>query len=403
MSILQGKNIVLGITGSIAAYKAAEIISLLKKRGARVFPIMTKSATYFVHPITYQSIAGEKVSFSLFEKKDESLKHISLSEIADLLVIAPATANIIGKIASGIADDLLTTTVMATRAPVVIAPAMNERMYENPIVQENIRKLKSLGYRFVGPEEGKLACGDVGKGRMSEPHRIVDFLEEVLYSRKDFEGKSLVITAGPTREPIDRVRFISNYSTGKMGFALAEEARDRGAKVILISGPTSIDPPRGVKLYRVETTHQMLEKVKEHFRGADGLMMVAAVSDFRPIKVNEEKIKKEGKERLTLELTKNPDILEIVGKEKDKKILVGFCAETKNLLQEAKKKLKSKNLDLVVANNLTEKGAGFGVDTNKVILLDSHGEIKSLPLMSKREVAREILNHVKKLFEKRKI
>ncbi|MBE0479335.1 bifunctional phosphopantothenoylcysteine decarboxylase/phosphopantothenate--cysteine ligase CoaBC [Candidatus Aerophobetes bacterium] len=398
MTNIKGKNIVLGITGSIAAYKAAEIIRVLKDRGARVFPVMTKSARHFVHPLTFQSICQEKVLLNLFEDKDESLKHISLSRLADALVIAPATANIIGKIASGIADDILTTTVLATRAPVVIAPAMNEWMYQNPLVQANIAKLKSLGYRFIGPEEGKLACGDEGRGRMSEPGAIVDFLEDVLLCKNDLKGKSFLITAGPTREPLDRVRFISNYSSGKMGFAIAKEAKERGARVILIAGPTWIEPPPGIKLYRVETANQMLEKVREHFRQVDGLIMASAVSDFRPLFVHKGKIKKEGKEKITLEFVKNPDILEEVAKIKGDKIVVGFCAETENLLEEARKKLSCKNMNLVVANDLTEEGAGFGVDTNKVTIMDAQGKLTHLPLMSKYEVAREILNHVKILF-----
>lgn len=400
MSGLKHKNIVLGITGSIAAYKAPEIIRLLKEKGARIFPVMSRAATYFVHPTTYQTVAGEEVALSLFEDKKESLKHISLSQLADLLVIAPATANVIGKIAAGIADDILTTTVMATRAPVVIAPAMNERMYQNLLVQENIAKLKKLGYGFVGPEQGKLASGKVGKGRMSEPPTIVDFLDEVISRKKDLEGKSFIVTAGPTRESVDEVRFISNYSSGKMGFAVAEEARNRGAEVILISGPTCIEPPRGVRLYRVESACQMLKRVKEHFSKVEGLIMASAVVDFRPSPASEGKIKKEGRKELALKLVKNPDILEEAGKEKGKRVLVGFCAETKNILQEAKKKLQTKNLDLVVANNLTQKGAGFGVDTNKVTLLDSQGKIIPLPLMSKHQLAKKIWNHIKELVEK---
>jgi len=401
MSELKNKNIVLGITGSIAAYKAVEIIRLLKDENCRVYPVMTRSATYFIHPLTIQSIAREKVTLSLFKNKDEGIKHISLSTVADALLIAPATANIIGKIAGGIADDILTTTVMATRAPVVIAPAMNERMWENPLVQQNVTKLKSLGYRFVGPEEGRLACQDRGKGRMSEPAEIVDFLKEIFSRRKDLQGKSFIVTAGPTREPVDMVRFISNYSSGKMGFSIAEEALERGAEVVLITGPTCIDPPKGVKLYRVETAQQMRDRIKEHFHHVDGLIMAAAVADFRPLQFYKGKIKKEGRDRITLEMVKNPDILEEVGKVKGKRVLVGFCAETENLLQKAKEKLQNKNLDLVVANDLTQEGAGFGTETNKVVLLDSRGEVKSLPLMSKREVARNILDHIKYLLDKK--
>jgi phosphopantothenoylcysteine decarboxylase/phosphopantothenate--cysteine ligase len=396
-SQLKDKNIILGITGSIAAYKAAEIIRLLKEREARVYPVMTERATHFVHPTTFKVLAGQQVTFDLFTEERE-MKHISLSALADLMVIAPATGNIIGKIAAGIADDILTTTVMATSAPVVIAPAMNERMYFNPLVQQNIRKLKALGYRFIGPQSGKLACGDVGRGRMSEPETIVNFLEEVILSLKDLKGRSFIITAGPTREPWDRVRFISNYSSGKMGFALAEEARERGVRVILISGPTLLEPPGGVEFYPVETCREMKERVEEFFQQVDGLIMASAPADFSPLHPEEGKISKEGKERIILEMVKNPDILEKMGKIKGKKILVGFCAETEDLVERAKKKLKRKNLDLVVANDLTQAGAGFGVDTNQVIILNREGKIKVLPLMSKREVAREIWKEIKKLF-----
>lgn len=400
MSVFKNKNIVLGITGSIAAYKTPHIIRLLRERGAHVFPVMTRAATYFVHPTTYQSIAAEKVTLSLFGEKDKGLRHISLSRTADLLLIAPATANIIGKIAAGIADDILTTTVMATRAPVVIAPAMDDRMYENPLVQRNIRKLKSSGYRFIGPEEGKLASGEEGKGRMSEPAVIVKFVEKTLLYREDLKGKSFIVTAGPTREPVDSIRFISNYSSGKMGFAIAEEARDRGAKVILISGPTCIEYPWGVELHRVETAHQMLEKVRKYFTQVDGLIMAAAVADFYSSPIPQGKLKKEGREKLNLQLIRTPDILEEMRKTDSRKILVGFCAETENLLQEAKKKLKSKKLDLIAANDLTEKGAGFGTDTNKVTLVDRQDKIIPLPLMSKRKVAEKIIDEIKKILER---
>lgn len=399
--MLQGKNVILGVTGSIAAYKAVEIIRLLKGKGAHVFPVMTKSAAYFVHPVTFQSIAREKVALSLFSDKDDTLNHISLARLADLLLIAPATANIIGKIASGIADDILTTTTLATRAPIVIAPAMNNWMYENFLVQANIAKLINSGYRFIGPEAGKLACGDEGKGRMSEPRVIVDFLENVMFCAHDLEGKTFIITAGPTREPIDSVRFISNYSSGKMGFALAEEARDRGAQVILITGPTWIEPPAGVEVHRVETAREMLAKVQAHFIHADGLIMASAVSDFRSSTMNQGKIKKAGKEKIVLELMQNPDILEEIKAIKGNKIIVGFCAETENLVEAASEKCGRKNMDFVVANDVTEPGAGFAVDTNKVTIIDAQGGVKNLALMSKREVARKILDDVKNLLEKK--
>ncbi|MBC7190632.1 bifunctional phosphopantothenoylcysteine decarboxylase/phosphopantothenate--cysteine ligase CoaBC [Candidatus Aerophobetes bacterium] len=401
MSSLNGKNIVLGVTGSIAAYKVPEIIRLLREKGAFVFPVMTKNATFFIHPLTLQTIAGRKVDVDLFEEKEDPLKHINLSLIADAVLIAPATANIIGKIANGIADDLLTTTLLATCSPVFIAPAMNHRMFKSPQVQENIAKLASWGYLFIGPEEGELACGEKGKGRMSEPAKIVDFLEKFFAQKKDLEGKCILVTAGPTREPLDRVRFISNFSSGKMGFAIAQAAKNRGAKVILIKGPTPISPPEGVEVHEVESASEMFEKVKAFFPQTDALIMSAAVSDFRPLEAKEGKIKKEKCERLTLTLVKNPDILEEMGKNKGEKILVGFCAETENLLEEAKKKLERKNLDLIVANNLNYPGAGFATDTNKVFIINRSGRIKEHPLMSKREVAEEILEEVKRLFQER--
>lgn len=400
-SNLKDKNVVIGITGSIAAYKAVEIIRLLRKRGSYVYPVMTKHATFFVHPTTFKTVANQEVILDLFEKKGTSLKHISLSDIADLFLIAPATANIIGKIASGIADDILTATVMATKAPVVIAPAMNQRMYNNPVVRQNISRLKSLGYRFIGPEVGELASGVIGEGRMSEPHSIVNFLEGIFLSKKDLEGKSFIVTAGPTREPFDAVRFISNYSSGKMGFALAEEARDRGARVILISGPTLINPPEGVEFYPVETAREMMEKVKGWFEKVDGLVMASAVSDFRPLEVKKGKIKKDDKDKIIVELIKNPDILEQMGKIKGKRVLVGFCAETEDLVRYAKEKLIRKNLDLVVANNITCQEAGFGVDTNKVVIVNRQGEVEALPVMSKREVASKIWDRIKQLLNKR--
>lgn len=401
-SNLKGKNIVLGITGSIAAYKAAEIVRLLKERGAFVYPVMTKCATFFVHPTTFQTLSQQKVGIDLFEKDDISLKHISLSELADIILIAPATANIIGKIASGIADDLITTTVMAARSPVVIAPAMNERMYHNSIVKENISRLKSLGYKFIGPEVGRLASGAKGEGRMVSPQLIVDSLEKIFTSRKDLEGKSFIVTAGPTREPLDYVRFISNRSSGKMGFAIAEEARDRGAKIILISGPTLISPPGGVEFYSVETAKDMMEKVKEWFEKVDGLIMASAVSDFRPVEVKKGKIKKADKDKIVVKMVKNPDILEEMGKVKGEKILVGFCAETEDIVRYAKEKLIRKNLDFIVANNISFPGAGFGTDTNQVIILDRQGRIESLPIMSKREVASKIWDRVKELLNRKK-
>ena len=399
MDTLKEKNVLLGITGSIAAYKAAEIIRLLREREARVYPIMTEAATHFVHPITFQTLASRKVTVKLFEESDEKIRHISLAQLADVVLIAPASANIIGKLSHGIADDILTTTALATKAPILIAPAMNNAMYENPLLQENIKRLKAIGVSFIGPEKGKLASGEIGMGRMSAPSQIVEYLERIIQSRDDFKEKTFLVTAGPTREPLDKVRFISSYSSGKMGYALAEEGAWRGANIILVSGPSSLNPPREVEFYLVESALEMYEKIMEKLAQVNGVIMAAAVSDYRPAKKEAGKIKKSSEEGFTLELVQNPDILRELGEKKRDKILVGFCAETKDLEREAKKKLEAKNLDLVVANDLTLEGAGFGVDTNVVTLIDKKGEVEHLPKRSKREVAKRVWDKIKKLME----
>ncbi len=401
-SLLQGKNVLLGISGSIAAYKAAEIVRLLRKRGAAVYPIMTKAATYFVHPITFQTLASQKVTLTLFYKNNKEMRHLSLPRLADLLLIAPASANVIGKIASGIADEILTTIVLATEAPVVIAPAMDQGMYNSPILQRNISTLKAFGYRFIGPEKGELASGEVGRGRMTEPSKIVEYLEKLIGSRDDFRGKTFLVTAGPTRERLDTVRFFSNYSSGKMGYALAEEGRWRGAKIILVSGPVALTPPGGVEFYQVESAQEMYDAVRKKFAEVDGVLMAAAVSDYRPARHWQNKIKKESQEKLVVELVQNPDILKELGEKKSDKILVGFCAETKDLEKEARKKLITKGLNLVVANNVTLEGAGFEVDTNIVTLIDKEGKKEALPRRSKREVAQKVWDKIKWLMEAKK-
>ncbi len=402
-SVLKGKNVLLGITGSIAAYKAAEIVRLLRKRGTAVFPIMTSSATHFVHPITFQTLASQKVTLKLFDKNNKQMGHLSLPRLADLLLIAPASANVIGKIASGIADEILTTIVLATEAPVVIAPAMDHGMYQSPILQRNISKLKTAGYRFIGPEKGDLASGEVGMGRMTEPSKIVEYLKKLFQSRDDFRGKTFLVTAGPTRERLDTVRFFSNYSSGKMGYALAEEGGWRGAKIILVSGPSSLTPPAGVEFYQVESAQEMYDTVMDKFPQVDGVLMAAAVSDYRPARHWQNKIKKESREKLVVELVQNPDILKELGEKKANKILVGFCAETKDLEKEARKKLMTKDLDLVVANDITLEGAGFEVDTNVVTLIDGEGKKEALSKRSKREVAQKVWDKIKWLMEARKI
>ena len=396
-SVLKDRNILLGITGSIAAYKAAEIVRLLRKRGATVYPLMTQAATHFIHPLTLMSLAAQEASLDLFEMKRGRMRHLSLARLADLVLIAPVTANVMGKIAHGIADDLLTTVVMATKAPIILAPAMDEGMYENPVVQANTRELKSRGMRFIGPEEGELASGEVGKGRMAEPPKIVDYAERMLQSRQDFAGKLFMVTAGPTREALDQVRFISSYSSGKMGYALAEEGIGRGARIILISGPSSLFPPPQAEFRCVETALEMKKRVMERFSEVDGVLMAAAVSDFRPQLVHKGKIKKNACGSLKLDLVQNPDILKELGRIKKNKVLVGFCAETSRLKEKAKEKLKEKNLDLIVANDITLEGAGFGVDTNIVLLMDRDGEVISLDRRSKREVAGKVWDKVKEL------
>jgi len=393
-SVLKNKNILVGITGSIAAYKAAEIIRLLRKKEAIVYPVMTKSATRFVHPLTFQTLSSRRVTRKMFKEEEKEMPHLSLAKLADILLIAPATANIIGKIANGIADDILTTIVLATRAPVVIAPAMNYKMFNNPIFQNNLKKLKAFGFKFIGPEEGTLASGEVGIGRMTDPPRIVEYLEKIINSCNDFQNKTFLVTAGPTREALDKVRFFSNYSTGKMGYALAEEGIFRGAKIILVSGPTFLNPPAEAEFYLVESAEEMKKKVMDKFCEVDGVLMAAAVADYRPEVKREGKIKKNSQRELILKLVQNPDILKKLGEKKKDKILIGFCAETKDLEKEAKKKLKEKNLDLIAVNDITLEGAGFGTDTNIVTLIDKNGKIEHLSKRSKREIAAKIWDKI---------
>jgi len=393
---LKGKNIVLGVTGGIAAYKAAELVRELVREEARVHVIMTQNAQAFITPLTLQTLSGNPVITELFNLFAEAkVGHIALADMAEMVIIAPATANIIGKIAAGIADDMLTTVVMATRAPVLIAPAMNVHMWENPICQQNVAKLRSLGYYFVDPAVGELACGYAGKGRLAE---ISDIIEEIknLFSPKDFAGKKILVTAGPTTEPLDPVRFISNHSSGKMGFALARAALRRGAEVTLISGPTALSPPKKSKFINVRTAQEMRQAVLENFSEADFLLMAAAVSDYRPKEMVKQKIKKTAS-KISLELEQNPDILAEIGQIKDTRVVVGFAAETEDLIKNAQKKLTEKNLDLVVANDLTMPGAGFAVDTNIVKILDRSGKVEELPLLTKEELADRILDHLKGL------
>ena len=387
------KTIVLGVSGGIACYKAVELVRLLVREGFTVQVLMTREALEFVTPLTFQTLSGRPVATETFSLTQESeIGHINLADQADLLVIAPATANIIGKIASGIADDLLTTVLMATRSPVLIAPSMNIHMYENPILQENIRKLKRLGYHFMEPVEGYLACGYEGKGRLPEPQDIVEEIQGLL-KKKDLAGERLLITAGPNHEPLDPVRYISNRSSGKMGYALARLGTRRGAEVTLISGPTSLVPPAGVRLVSVKTAAEMRQAILKEFPKATAVIMAAAVADYHPEKFVSKKIKK-GKTTLKLNLKPNPDILRELGMRKNGQILIGFAAETESLVANAKKKLREKNLDLVVANDVTEQGSGFDGDTNVATLLDRTGAIHPLPLMSKDELADRIYDYL---------
>lgn len=399
--MLTDKNIVIGMCGGISAYKVVDVVSRLKKLGASVTVIMTENATKFVSPLTLRAISHEPVITDMFEEPDNwDTEHISLAEKADIFVVAPATANVIGKIASGVADDMLTTTVMATDATVLLVPAMNTGMYENPIVQENIERLKLLGYKVMEPASGLLACGTTGKGRLPEPPQIVDEIIRTLNPIRDLEGKRILITAGPTVEAIDPVRFISNRSSGKMGYAIAENALERGAQVVLVSGPVSINPPVGAELISVTTANEMHEAVMENFESCDAMIMMAAVADYRSETVEENKIKKTS-DQMTIHLVKNHDIAAELGKVKGTRILVGACAETENLLENAAKKIQAKNFDLIMANDVTEEGAGFGVDTNIVQIVAKDGTITKLPLMSKRDVADQLVSAIVELFASR--
>ncbi|MFC1940345.1 bifunctional phosphopantothenoylcysteine decarboxylase/phosphopantothenate--cysteine ligase CoaBC [Chloroflexota bacterium] len=386
------KTIVLGITGSISAYKAADIASKLTQGGARVETIMTEAATRFIAPLTIRSITNRPVVTSMWELASEfNIEHVALAEAADVVVIAPATANVIAKMAAGTADDMLTCTVLATTAPVIVAPAMNVNMFQNPVTQDNLARLKSRGFTIVDPGYGRLASGKVGLGRLAEVEKIIGTIRQVLGRGGDLADKSIVVTAGGTQEAIDPVRYISNRSSGKMGYAMAEAARDRGAKATLITAPTALPEPAGVEVVRVESAVQMKEAVVRATAKADALIMAAAVADYQSKGAARQKIKKEAAADLTLELIKTPDILNEV---RDSFIRVGFAAETEDLLENARKKLESKQLDIIAANDVSSPDSGFGVDTNRVTLISRDGKEENLPLLSKREVADRILDRV---------
>lgn len=397
--MLQGKCVVLGVTGGIAAYKAAELLRLLVKAGADVHVVMTRSAREFVTPLTFQTLSGNPVHTELFNLlQEQEIGHISLADRADLFLIAPATANLLGKVANGIADDLLTTSIMATRAPVLFAPAMNSNMWDNPIYRENHARLVGHGYHFIAPIFGDLACGWQGTGKLPDPQAIFDAAETLLGGH-DLQGTTVLVTAGPTREEIDPVRFLSNYSSGKMGYAIATAARRRGARVILVSGPVNLPEPEGIETIHVLNARQMYDAVLARAEEANVIIKAAAVADFRPVVRSAQKTKKCSDQTMSVELQRNPDILAELGRNKGSRILIGFAAETEALLKNARAKLIGKNLDMIVANDVTQEGAGFDGDTNVVRLLSADGNVEELPQMTKAGVAEILLDRVAALLD----
>ena len=416
--MLKDKNIILGVTGGIAAYKCVDLVSRLRKQGANVHVILTKGAQNFVTETAMREISGNPVVTSMWQEIQQyDVEHIALAQLADVVLVAPATANVIAKCACGMADDMLTTTLLATKAPVFFAPAMNTNMYENSITQQNLHTLQERGCHIIEPAAGHLACGTSGVGRMPEPQELVEILADFFATGKetaetdeadfrhhlaealDFSGVNILVTAAGTREPIDPVRYIGNRSSGKMGYAIAEAARDLGANVTLISGPSALSPLAGVNFFKVESARDMRRLVLENFPESQIVIKAAAVADYRVKNVADHKIKKNDEE-LTLVLEKNPDILKELGQKKQKgQVLVGFAAETQNLIQYAQSKLEKKNLDMIVANDVSKPQAGFNVDTNLIKLLKRDGSIEELPLMSKKDLAYIILNHVMKIYQ----
>ena len=385
--------VVLGVTGGIAVYKACELLRLLQKRGIDVFVVMTQNACRFVAPLTFETLSGHPVAVDTFDRPQTwEVEHIALAKRADLFLIAPATANIMGKMACGIADDMLSTTVMATRAPVLVAPAMNTGMWENAAVQQNVKTLRARGVEIVAPVSGHLACGDSGAGKLEDVAVIAERACELLFAKKDMEGLRVMVTAGPSREALDPVRYISNRSSGKMGYAIAQAAQKRGAEVTLLSGPVAIEAPQGVKLVPFTTTQELLDRASELAQEQDLLIQAAAPADYRAKEIAPQKIKKQGGEPMTFTLVENPDVAATLGKAKRRgQVFVGFAAETNDVLAHARDKLARKNLDMIVANDVTRPGAGFDVDTNIVTLITKDGQ-EALPMMSKAEVAQRILD-----------
>ncbi len=391
------KHVVLGVTGSIAAYKIANLASMLIKKHYNVTVIMTKNATNFINPITFETLTGNKCLVDTFDRNFEySVEHVSLAKSADMVLIAPASANVIGKIANGIADDMLTTTVMACKCPVYFAPAMNTNMYQNPIVQDNLKKLSNYGYSIIPADEGYLACGDTGVGKMPSEDTLMAYIQKEMEFEKDLLGKKILVTAGPTQEALDPVRYISNHSSGKMGYAIARQCMLRGADVTLVSGQTALTPPPFIHVISIISAEDMFQAVKNNYFEQDIIIKAAAVADYRPENVADEKMKKKDSE-LSIPLTRTTDILKFLGENRlPNQILCGFSMETQNMIENSKKKLEKKNLDMIVANNLKDSGAGFGTDTNVVTIITKDSTTE-LPVMSKEEVANHIIDRILKM------
>ena len=400
--MLKGKTVLVGVSGGIAAYKMANCVSMLLKQGANVKVIMTENACQFITPITFETLTGDKCMVDTFDRNFKfDVAHISLAKAADVFLIAPATANVIGKMANGIADDMLTTTALACKCPKIIAPAMNTAMYQNNIVQDNLRKLQHYGFTVIKPDSGYLACGDTGEGKMPSEETLVEYVIHEIAHEKDMVGKNVIVSAGPTQEAIDPVRFITNHSTGKMGYAIAERAALRGADVTLVSGPVSLNPPSGVKVVNIKSAEDMFNAVTSEYKTADIVIKAAAVADYRPAKVSGEKIKKESGMNV-IELERTKDILQYLGEhKKEGQILCGFSMETENLMENSVKKLHKKNADMIIANSIKKDGAGFGTDTN-VITIITENDAVAYPIMTKYEAADEILNAIIALGEKNK-
>lgn len=392
--MLKGKTVLLGVTGSIAAYKIANLASMLKKLNCNVHVIMTKNASYFINPITFETLTENKCHIDTFDRDFQfDVEHISLAKQADLVLVAPASANIIGKMANGIADDMLTTTILACTCKKIIAPAMNTNMYGNPIVRDNLEKLRQYGMEIINPASGRLACGDVGAGKMPSEQVLLEYILKEIAYEKDMLGKKVLVTAGPTREKIDSVRYITNYSTGKMGYAIAKHCMQRGAEITLVTGETSIEPPSFVNVIEVTSAKEMFDAVKDNFEEQDIIIKAAAVADYTPSEQREGKIKKADVD-LSIQLKRTDDILKYLGEhKKDGQLLCGFSMETENLIQNSRKKLEEKNADMIVANNLTTQGAGFATDTNVVVFI-TKDKVVEFPIMTKEEVAENIINFI---------